>query len=75
MKPKKQAPVYLVKNNYAAAVDGRHPQECVMVEEMDVPLTVDGARTYREVMTKEVHHSTGENIHATKAAALQHASE
>jgi hypothetical protein len=72
MKTKKQAPVYLVKNDYSRNINGRHPSVVVMVQEMDVPVDADGMKTYREVVSKEIHHNNGAEIYATKAAAIAH---
>ena len=64
-----QAPVYLVINNYAEEISGSHPLTCVLVREEDAPKTVDGAKTYRAVLTGEIHRNCGDGIYASRAAA------
>jgi hypothetical protein len=70
MKMKKQAPVYFVKNDYSKSEAGKHPRVIVLVQEVDCSPTVDGGRKFREVLSKEVHVDSGENIFPSRSAAL-----
>jgi hypothetical protein len=76
---KKQAPVYLVKNDHSREIPhNAHPEIAVapsvvvLVQEVATERTVDGCRTFREVGTGEIHHNSGEDIYPTQAAALAH---
>lgn len=69
MKLKNQPPVYLVKNDYSRNEGGFHPRKVVMVQEVDMPKK-NGCRTFVEVVSKEIHHSNGEDIYASKARAI-----